>query len=195
MLKIKVDTKSIVSKGVKKLHEDFRVVLICGYMGSGKNYYAFYEEDNIKRDVLTNVHSYHNDFSNVSYFTKLAEIYNNYESYLNVIIDECGKKFPKDCKIDKDFYSWLQHSRKCNRYVYMIFQEYINVPTWLRGVANRVYITRKIPLIPLNITTYGIPILDKDTMEWGVQELSILIYKRTQRIANSYDTFEIIKEL
>lgn len=77
----------------------------------------------------------------------------------------------------------------------MIFQEYLNVPIWLRGVANRVYVTAKIPFLPLHITSYGIPILDLETKEWGLQELSILIYKRNQRIASSYDTFEIIESL
>lgn len=195
MLKIKVDFDSIRSKGLKMNNEDFLVVLICGYMGSGKNYYAFYESDKIKRKVLTNVQSYHHEDFEVEHFKRLSEVYNNYEKNLLCIVDECSKKFPKDCKLDKDFYSWLQHSRKCNRYVFLIFQEYINVPTWIRGVANRVYTTRKIPLLPLNITSFGIPILDTDTKEWGIQELSILIYKRNKKIGDSYDTYEIISEL
>lgn len=195
MLKIKVDFDSIRRKGLKKNKEDFQVVLICGYMGSGKNYYAFYEADKIKRKVLTNVKSYHHEDFEVDYFTRLSDIYNNYEKDLLVIVDECSKKFPKDSKLDKDFYAWLQHSRKCNRYVFLIFQEYLNVPTWLRGVANRVYATRKIPLLRLNLTTFGIPVLDSETKEWLLQELSILIYKRNKKIGDSYDTYEIISQL
>lgn len=198
MLKIKIDTKSMFEKGLKSINEDFQVVLICGYMGSGKNYFSFYQADKIGRKVLTNVHSYHcvnNNLYDVSYFTFIEELYDNYEKNLLVIIDECGKKFPKDCKIDKNFYSWLQHSRKTNRYVYLIFQEYLNVPQWIRGVANRVYTTRKVPLLPFQITSFGIPILDLETKEWGLQELKILLYKRTKRIGDSYDTYEIIQQL
>lgn len=100
--------------------------------------------------------------------------------------------FPKDCKIDKQFYEYLQHSRKTNRYVYLIFQEYYMVPNWIRGVATHVYTTRKVPLLNVCLTTYGIPILDAETKEWGIQELMILIYKRNKSIAKLYDTNEIL---
>ena len=55
-----------------------------------------------------------------------------------------SKKYTKDSHIDKAFYSWLQQSRKHNRQVYLITQEYLQVPQWLRGVANLVYTTKKI---------------------------------------------------
>lgn len=195
MIKYKIDFNSIIQEGLEKTDEDFRVVLICGYQGSGKNYWCFYEEESIKRDVVTNVHSYHKTDIHIDYFSKLEEIYGNFERDKMFIIDECSKKFPKDCKIDKEFYGWLQQSRKTNRYVYLIFQEYLMVPQWLRGVANRVYVTKKIPFLPIQSTTFGIPLLDKDTLEWGLQELIVYIYKRNKKIASLYDTYEVIEQL
>lgn len=195
MIKYKIDFRSMIQKGLEKNAEDFQVCLVCGYQGSGKNYWCFYLEEQINRDVVTNVHSYHKPGINVDYFLKLEEIYGNYEKDKIFIIDECSKKFPKDSKIDKNFYGWLQQSRKTNRYVFLIFQEYLMVPQWIRGVANRVYVTSKVPLLPLNYTTYGVPVLDQETLEWGLQELIIFIYKRNKRIASMYDTYEVIGQL
>ena len=195
MIKYNIDFRSLCSEGLDKIHEDFMVVLVCGSQGTGKNYFCFYKEEEILRDVITNVHSYENSKVAVEYFTKLEEIYNNYTKNKMYIIDECSKKFPKDCKIDKAFYGWLQQSRKTNRYVFLIFQEYYMVPQWLRGVANRVYVTKKIPFLPLQATSLGIPVLDKETFEWGLQELAVTIYKRNKKIGSLYDTYEVIGQL
>lgn len=192
MLKIKIDYKSFFRKGLKNRNEDFEVALITGYMGSGKSYLGVYKAEPSKRKILTNMKSYHSNENLISYFTERNELYSNSENDLFVLIDECSKWFPKDSKCDKDFYEWLQHSRKTNRYVFMIFQEYYMVPNWIRGVATHVYTTKKIPLLNVCLTTYGVPVLDAETKEWGIQELMILIYKRNKKIAALYDTNEII---
>ena len=76
----------------------------------------------------------------------------------------------------------------------MITQEYIQVPTWLRGIANLVYITDKVPLLPIYKTILGRPILTDD-YEWSIEELSLWFYKRTKDISKLYDTFESINSL
>ena len=198
MLKIKIDFKSFLRKGLKNVSDDFLVALINGYQGSGKSYFAIYNlETNFKskRTIYTNIKSYKSNIHNVIYFTYIEELYNNHEYNCIFVIDELSKKYTKDSKIDKPFYSWLQQSRKHHRYVYLITQEYLQVPNWLRGVANLSYTTRKIPFTPIMITTLGEPILDKDTCEWGLHELSLRIYKRNKSIAKLYDTYELINEL
>lgn len=198
MLKIKIDLKSFIHKGIKNQRDEFLIALVNGYQGSGKSFFAIYNVETIfdkKRTIYTNIHSYTSPKHNVKYFTRLTEIYDNHEQNAIFIIDELSKKFTKDSKIDKDFYSWLQQSRKHHRYVYMITQEYLQVPNWLRGVANLSYTTRKIPLTPIMITTLGRPVLDKETCEWGLQELVLRIYKRTKKIGILYDTYELINEL
>lgn len=198
MLKIKIDFKSFLRKGLKNNKDDFLVSLINGYQGSGKTYFAIYNIESTftkKRTIYTNIKSYKSSTHNIIYFTYIEELYNNHDYNAIFLIDELSKKYTKDSKIDKPFYSWLQQSRKHSRYVYLITQEYLQVPNWLRGVANLSYTTKKIPLTPIMITTLGEPILDKDTCEWGLHELSIRIYKRNKTIANMYDTNELINEL
>ena len=103
---------------------------------------------------MKNIHFFDNNIYNIfqvfqlyneiEYFTRINEIYSDTDNNVVYIIDELSKKFPKNAPLDREFYSWLQQSRKKSRYVYLITQEYLNVPQWLRGVANLVYITHKV---------------------------------------------------
>lgn len=197
MLKISIDLPSMFKKGIKNTKDDFLVALINGYQGSGKSYYGIYNlERNFKgRVVYTNIMSYRSNSLEVHYFKNLFELYDNHDIGAIFLIDELSKKFTKDSKIDKPFYSWLQQSRKHKRYVYMITQEYLQVPNWLRGVANLSYTTRKVPLLPIMITSLGKPVLSDDTKEWALEEQAIRIYKRTKDVACLYDTYEIINTL
>lgn len=194
MQHIKIDYKSFFKKGVPSLNEDFETCLICGSMGSGKSYYAIYKSEKElqrKKDVYTNIKSYKSDIHNIIKINNWGDIAQMGENDYNSlwIIDECSKRFPKDSKVDKDFYEFLQHSRKQNRHVYLIFQEYLQVPQWLRGVCNKVYTTHKLGFICK--TNLGIPILDKDSLEWGLDTLGFTIYKRNKDIASKYDTREV----
>lgn len=197
MLKIKVDFKSFFKKGIKNIKDDFEIALINGFQGSGKTYYGIYKlENEFKgRVVYTNIQSYKSDQLQVVHFSELSEIYDNHEIGAVFLIDELSKKYVKDSKIDLRFYSWLQQSRKHKRHVFLITQEYLQVPNWLRGVAAISYTTKPIPLTPFLITVLGTPVLDPDTCEWGINEQSIIIYKRTKYISNKYDTFELINSL
>ena len=194
----KIDVKSFFKKGVKSIKDDFLIALITGYQGSGKTYFAIYNVERIfkNRIIKTNIKSYRSGVNRVEYFDNIDSIYNDTEDNVIYIIDEVSKRYTKDSKQDLMFYSWLQQSRKHSRYVYIITQEYIQVPTWLRGVANLVYTTRKIRFTNLYETTLGRPVLDKDSMEWTTTEtISSIIYKRTKDICSKYDTFECINSL
>lgn len=197
MLKIKIDFKSIFKKGIKNIEDDFIVALINGRQGSGKTYYAIYQAEVIFTKpitIYTNIKSYCSLKNKVIYFDTIEELYNNHDTHCMFIIDELSKKYTKDSRIDKPFYSWLQQSRKHHRFVYMITQEYLQVPNWLRGVANLSYTTKKLPVLPLMVTTLGIPTLNED-FEWGLSELAIRIYKRNKSITKLYNTYELINEL
>lgn len=196
MLKIRIDYKSFFKRKPKKVSDDFLVCLITGYQGSGKSYFAIYHNENtdIDKTIYTNIQSYKSKKHKVVYFNKIEEIYNNNDTHCIFIIDELSKKYTKDSKQDKQFYSWLQQSRKHNRYVYLITQEYLQVPTWLRGVADKVYTTSKLPF-NLCKTSLGFPVLDKETMEWGINTIGFVIYKRTKSITDLYNTFEFVDEL
>ena len=196
MLKIKVDYKTFLMQSPRKINDDFGIFLITGYQGSGKTYYAIYlMEKATGKTIYTNIKSYHSSKNKIIYFEKLEEVFDNLEDGCIFLIDEVSKKYTKDSKQDLKFYSWLQQSRKHRRYVYLITQEYIQVPTWLRGIANQVYTTSKVPVLPIFKTSLGVPVLSTDTFEWCIETFAIVFYKRTKKISNCYDTFESINNL
>lgn len=195
MLKIKIDFMSFIQKGIKTINDDFGIFLITGYQGSGKTWYSIYLMEKQKnRTIYTNIKSYHSKQNKVIYFQNIEDIITNIEDNCIFLIDEVSKRYTKDSKQDLSFYSWLQQSRKHKRYVYLITQEYIQVPTWLRGIANRVYTTSKVPLLPIFKTSLGVPVLNEQ-FEWDIDVYAIIFYKRTKRISNLYDTFESINSL
>lgn len=195
MLKIKIDFPSFLQKGIKTINDDFGIFLITGYQGSGKTWYSIYLMEKQKNvTIYTNIHSYKSNRNNVVYFNTIDDIVGNTENSCIFLIDEVSKRYTKDTKQDLQFYSWLQQSRKHHRYVYLITQEYIQVPTWLRGIANRVYTTSKIPFLPIFKTSLGVPVLN-DNYEWDINELAVIFYKRTKKISDLYDTYESINNL
>lgn len=193
---LKIDYNSFFQRGIKPLHEHFGIFLICGYQGSGKGYFATYNllRNHKKSKVKTNIKSLSTNYNEIEYFTRIEEIYKDLDNNIVYIIDEISKKYPKNSPLDRAFYSWLQQCRKHNRYVYLITQEYLNVPQWLRGVANLVYITHKVRFLNLFITDLGKPILD-DNMEWTIDVNSSILYKRTKLVSSCYDTLEGIEQL
>ena len=106
-----------------------------------------------------------------------------------------SKKYTKEAKQDRRLYSWLQQSRKRQRYVLMITQEYLQTPSWLRGVADYVYTTYKIKLTNLFKTIQGFPYLDEETLQWCIEPFRTFIYKRNKYIAEMYDTLEPVNTL
>lgn len=195
MLKYKIDFKTFFQKGVKNLNDDFGIFLITGYQGSGKTWYSIYlMEKQSQKIIYTNIKSYKSKRNIVKYFDTIDDIINNEEVGVIFLIDEVSKRYTKDSRQDLKFYSWLQQSRKHSRYVYLITQEYIQVPTWLRGIANKVYTTSKISFLPLFKTSLGVPVLTED-YEWGIDTYACVIYKRTKIISSCYDTFESINHL
>lgn len=195
MVKIKIDFKSFFQRGVKSLNDDFGIFLITGYQGSGKTWYSIYLMEKEKnRTIYTNIKSYKSKKNNVVYFDTIDEIIENTEKNCIFLIDEVSKRYTKDSKQDLKFYSWLQQSRKNNRYVYLITQEYIQVPMWLRGIANKVYTTSKLSFLPLFKTSLGVPVLNEN-YEWDIDVFAFVIYKRTKKISACYDTLETINNL
>ena len=195
MLKIKVDIKSFFQRGIKCVDDNFGIFLITGYQGSGKTWYSIYLMEKEKNQTIyTNIKSYHSSRNTIKYFDKIEDIIENVDDNCIFLIDEVSKRYTKDSKQDLKFYSWLQQSRKHKRYVYLITQEYIQVPMWLRGIANKVYTTSKVPFLPLFKTSLGYPVLN-ESYEWDIDTFAVIFYKRTKKISSLYDTFESINSL
>lgn len=197
MLKFKIDFKSFFRRGVKTINDDFFIRLITGYQGSGKTYLCIkllHEEENNNRIIRTNIKSYTDNNKIIQYFDSIDDILNDDDDNITYAIDELSKKYTKDSKQDLRFYAWLQQSRKHKRHVYLITQEYIQVPMWLRGVANTIYTTNKVSFLPIYKTSLGSPVLTEN-FDWSIDEYSIVYYKRTKSIADLYNTFESINKL
>lgn len=193
-----IDIKSMFKKQPKHIKDNFGISLITGYQGSGKSYlsiYILYKYLEQNRKVYTNIKSLVIPGRNIEYFEKIDDIVDNIEMDRIFIIDEISKKYTKECKQDKLFYSWLQQSRKRRRTVLLITQEYLQVPIWLRGVARFVYTTTKLPFLPLFVTYKGYAVLDEETKEWSVEPQERYIYKRNKFICDFYDTMEPINTL
>lgn len=192
-----IDVKSMFRSKPKVIKDNFGISLITGYQGSGKSYlsiYILYKYLEADRKIYTNIKSLKIPDREIVYFEKIDDIVDNIEMDRIFIIDEISKKYTKDCKQDKLFYSWLQQSRKRRRTVMLITQEYLQVPIWLRGVARFVYTTTKLPVLPLFITYKGYAVLNEN-MEWTVEPEETYIYKRNKYICNFYDTMEPINTL
>lgn len=197
ILNTNVDFKSMVKSKPKKIKDNFGVSFLTGYQGSGKTYLAVYilvkyVEPN--RKIYTNIKSLNIPNRDIVYFEKIDDIVNNVEMDRVFVIDEISKKYTKEAKQDKAFYSWLQQSRKRRRTTLLITQEYIQIPFWLRGIARYVYTTTKLKFLPLFKTYKGYAYLTEDK-EWAIDPIETYIYKRNKYICNYYDTMEPINTL
>lgn len=193
-----VDVNSMFKAKLPVINDNFAVVLMTGYQGSGKTYlsvYITYKYLEPHRKIYTNILSLKIPGRDIEYFERITDITDNIEMDRIFIIDEISKKYPKEAKQDMAFYSWLQQSRKRRRTVLLITQEYLQVPTWLRGIARYVYTTTKIKFLPLFITYKGFAYLDNETLDWRVDPEERYIYKRNKIIGSMYDTMEPINVL
>lgn len=198
IFKYNIDFKSFFRKRPKTINDNFGVSFITGYQGSGKSYLGVlilvkYIEPT--RKIYTNIKSLHIPNREIVYFEKLDEITDNIEMDRVFLIDEISKRYTKECKQDKKFYSWLQQSRKRRRTTILITQEYIQIPFWLRGIARYVYTTTKIPIFPIFRTYKGYAYLSEDTKEWEIEPEEVFIYKRNKYICSYYDTMEPVNTL
>ena len=200
-MKTKIDLASFVKKGVPIVEDKWGCYFITGFQGSGKTYFALYYLQRINTTnyvIKTNIKSLNIKDREIFYFTKIDEILEETEENVIYIIDEISKKYSKNSPPDKKLYSWLQQSRKRGRIVILITQEWKEVPMWLRRPARFMFNTRKLPFLPIFITTCGDAlnqILNDKTLEWECPILFRYIYKRNKCIADLYDTFEPINDL
>lgn len=197
LFNLHIDVKSMFKRKPKLLKDNFGVSFVTGYQGSGKTYFAVYILSKYlepNRKIYTNIKSLKIPNRDIEYFEKIDDIVDNIEMDRIFVIDEISKKYTKDCKQDKLFYSWLQQSRKRRRTTILITQEYLQIPIWLRGISRYCYTTTKLPVLPLFRTYKGYAVLNEDK-EWTIEPEETYIYKRNKSICNLYDTMEPINTL
>lgn len=201
----RIEFNSFFKKGLPKIDDRFGVYFVCGRQGSGKSYYAvklvLAQDKNTCARVYTNVkslklpHGYE-----IVYFDNIKDLYFNTDEYCIFLIDEISRKYDKTSKTDTQFYAWLNQSRKRKRIVIMITQEWRELPMWIRRPAKIMITTKKNILSNFGIFTTIIGdaenlVFNKDEGEYECPTIKKIIYKRNQKIANMYDTFEAINNL
>lgn len=200
----RIEFKTFIKKGLSKIDDRFGVYFVCGRQGSGKSYYAvkllLAQDKETCASIYTNVHSLKIPGYNINYFDTADELYYNTEEYCIFLIDEISRKWDKNSKTDKQFYAWLNQSRKRKRIVIMITQEWRELPMWIRRPSKFMISTHKNILTRFGIytTTVGDAenmVFNKDEGEYECPTIKRIIYKRNKYIASMYDTFEPINQL
>lgn len=200
----RIEFKTFIKKGLPKIDDRFGVYFVCGRQGSGKSYYAvkllLAQDKETCASIYTNVHSLKIPGYNINYFDTADELYYNTDEYSIFLIDEISRKWDKNSKTDKQFYAWLNQSRKRKRIVIMITQEWRELPMWIRRPAKFMISTHKNILTRFGIytTTVGDAenmVFNKDEGEYECPTIKRIIYKRNKYIASMYDTFEPINQL
>lgn len=200
----RVEFNTFVKRGLPKIDDRFGVYFVTGRQGSGKSYYAVklllaQDKDTCAR-IYTNVKSLKIPGYKITYFDNIQQLYYNIDEYCIFLIDEISRKYDKTSKTDTQFYAWLNQSRKRKRIVIMITQEWRELPMWIRRPAKVMISTRKNFLSRFGIYTTTIGdaenlIFNKDEGEYECPTIKKVIYKRNQKIADMYDTFEAINTL
>lgn len=205
--KYDIRLNTFFKKGLPKIDDRFGVYFVTGRQGSGKTYYAIYlalqqvNFDTSLAKIYTNIQSLSIPNSNIIYFDRIEKIYTNTEEHCIFIIDEVSRKYDKNSRTDTQFYAFLNQCRKMRRICILITQEWRELPMWIRRPAKYMITTKPVALLNifgLYVSTVGDAenlVFDKDEGEYNCPPIKYIVYKRNQKIADMYDTFEPINIL
>lgn len=200
----RIEFNTFFRKGLPRIDDRYGVYFVCGRQGSGKSYYAVklvLAQDKVTcARIYTNVKSLKIPGYYIVYFDNIKDLYFNTDEYCIFLIDEISRKYDKTSKTDTQFYAWLNQSRKRKRIVIMITQEWRELPMWIRRPAKIMITTKRNILSNFGIYTTIIGdaenlVFNKDEGEYECPTIKRIIYKRNEKIANMYDTFEAINNL
>ncbi|MDD6224166.1 MAG: hypothetical protein PUB18_04105 [bacterium] len=193
---VRIKFKTFFKKGFKPDRGVFGVYCYCGKQGSGKTYSVveFLKNNNDKK-IYSNVHLkgidyiYFNGFENL---LKLRE-----ESNCIIVYDEIFTALTKTSKITTDVLDFLSQMRKRKIIFMTTAQEWLEIPITLRRYCRY--------QVDCKMVSLGIGILLKfmynaELMKWSNDDneyiaplMTTTISKCNLDVANSYDTFEQIK--
>lgn len=200
----RIEFSTFVKKGLPRIDDRYGVYFVTGRQGSGKSYYAvklvLAQDKKTCSKIYTNVKSLNIPGYNIIYFDNIKDLYFNTDEYCIFLIDEISRKYDKSSKTDTQFYAWLNQSRKRKRIVIMITQEWRELPMWIRRPAKIMITTKRNILSNFGIYTTIVGdaenlVFNKDEGEYECPTIKRIIYKRNEKIASMYDTFEAINNL
>lgn len=201
---IRIDT--LFRKGFKKYSDKYGVVCFVGKQGDGKSYSAidYINEIKGKKKVITNQYAYY--LLNRGFciyepnFYEIIDKFNNgtYDKDFIIYYDELFTLLEKG-KLSKQILSFISQLRKREIYLVTTVQEWLDI-----NVTFRRYVRFQIDCTMFNL--FGLfalsinQIHDGYKMHWDQLEneytapiIKTTIKKCSKAVADSYDTFEVIK--
>lgn len=204
-LVIRVDT--IFRKGFEKHDDNYGVYCFTGKQGDGKTYSVIdtLESTAKGKTVITNVKSYYDSHKKTSIyeenFEKIYELLKDLETCQNYIIfyDEIFTLIEKG-KLSKEMLSFISQMRKRHLYLYTTAQEWLEI-----NITFRRYVRFQVECQMINLPLFNCAISinrinNAYQMKWDNLQneyvcpiIKTTIKKCGKKIADSYDTFEVIK--
>lgn len=198
-LKIKIKWKTIPKKGILVNRGDFGVYCFCGKQGKGKTYSIV---EFLKNEVKPGTKIYCNIKSikglEYEYFNGFDELLKlRTEEDVVIVYDEIFTALTKSSKINTDVLAFLSQMRKQHIVFLTSAQEWLEINITLRRYC-RYQIecsTRNIGCSWLIKRFYDAELLKWDNLEneYVAPIISTTISKMNKSIAESYNTFEVIK--
>jgi len=201
---------TLFRKGFKLLHDRYGCYCFTGKQGSGKTYSVidFINSTRGKHQkVITNVYSYY--LNNKGFCIYEDNFYNIIKGFKNglynkdyiIFYDEIFTLLEKG-KLDRSILSFISQLRKRGIFLVTTAQEWLEINVTFRRYV-RYQIDCKLWNLPLFNCAFSInEINDGYAMTWDniqneyvAPRLKTTIKKCSKKLADSYDTFEVIKEV
>lgn len=191
-------------KGFKKIKDKFGCYTWVGKQGDGKSYSVcdFITEIRGNKKVICNIKSYcdNNDFCIYEPdFYKIISKFNSgiYDKNYIIFYDELFTLLEKG-KLNKSILTFISQLRKRGIYLLTTVQEWLDINVTFRRYC-RYYIDCKMinflgSSFSINTIHNGYEMKwDNDLNEYSAPIIKTTIKKCSKKIADSYDTFEVIK--
>lgn len=200
LLKVKINIKSFFRKGFKKIDNDFGVVCVSAKQGEGKTLNCLHTlYDNKSKKIYSNISLTGLDYTSFTGLQGLLDLYYNEDIHDCVIFyDEIFSALTKSSKITTEVLAFLSQMRKRKILFITTCQEWLELPMTLRR-----YCRYNIEVHTFNTPFFCIcikSIFDAYSMKWDnlqneyiAPKIGTEIYKPSKKIANSYDTYEVVK--
>lgn len=195
---IRIKFKTFFRKGFAPQRGKFGVYCYCGKQGRGKTYSVVeFLRENKDKKIYCNIGSIKDiDYTYFNGFDQLLALRDEHDCI--IVYDEIFTALTKTSKINTDVLDFLSQMRKRRIIFLTTAQEWLEI-----NITLRRYCRYQIECNMLNILGLGILIkcfYDAEQMKWSQEDneyvaplLETSISKCNLCVANSYDTFEQIK--
>ena len=196
----KIKVKTFFMKGFAPKRGKFGVYCYCGKQGSGKTYSCVeFLLQNTNMPIYSNVGSMVGfDYTYFSGFDELLKLRDKTDCI--IFYDEIFTALTKGSKLTTDVLDFLSQMRKRRIVFITTAQEWLEINMTLRRYCRYQIECRMINLLGLGILIKRM--YDAEQMKWSQLDneyiaplIETTISKCNVKVANSYDTFEQIKNL